>query len=105
MAVWGSGGDVLDLGVLETKQCEVCERERPFNIILQYRYWGLCWVFNLITSKKYMLLCEVCQRGWDLDTVQVEKALESVPIPLMRRFGILAGLGGLGTIIVLVALI
>lgn len=63
MIIWGSGGDVINLGTLETRRCEVCEKDRPFNLILQYRYWGLYWIFNFVTEKKYMLLCDVCQRG------------------------------------------
>jgi hypothetical protein len=46
MIVWGSGGDALNLGTLQTKRCDVCEKERPFNVILQYRYWGLYWIFS-----------------------------------------------------------
>jgi hypothetical protein len=104
MIVWGSGGDILNLGTLETSRCEVCEKDRPFNLILQYRYWGLYWIFNFVTEKKYMLLCDVCQRGWELESSKVEGVMKSVPIPFMRRFGflvliaIIVGLAILGSL-------
>lgn len=93
MIVWGSGGDVVNLGVVEVTHCDVCEKDRAFNLILCYRYWGLYWVFNVVTEKKYMLVCDVCQRGWELDSSRVEEAIKSVPIPFMRRFGLLVFIG------------
>ncbi|MBO0860803.1 MAG: hypothetical protein J2P21_20425 [Chloracidobacterium sp.] len=89
MIIWGRGGDVVNLGVLETRRCEVCEKDRPFNIILQYRYFGFYWVFNFVTQRKYLLLCSVCSRGWELDSAKVEPGLAKTPIPFMRRYGIL----------------
>lgn len=59
MIIWGSGGDTVNLGTQETKYCNTCEKERPFNLILQYRYWGFYWFFNCVTQKKYLLLCDV----------------------------------------------
>jgi hypothetical protein len=103
MIVWRSGGDTINLGTLETGYCKVCERERPFNLILQYRYWGLYWIFNFIAEKKYMLLCDVCQRGWELESREVENELKSVPIPFMRRYGFLVFIAIIG-IIILVSL-
>ena len=104
MIVWGYGGDVLNLGTLETRSCPTCEKDRPFNVFLQYRYWGLYWVFNVVTQKKYSLLCQVCQRGWELDKGKMPDALMKAPIPFMRQFGLLlliaivAGLGVLGAL-------
>ena len=88
MIVWGSGGNVLDLGAVETRKCEVCEKDRPFKVVLQYRYWGLYWIFNSVTEKKYLLLCDVCQRGWELDARKVEAAMSKSPIPFMHRGGL-----------------
>jgi hypothetical protein len=85
--IWGSGGDSVDLGVAEHRYCEVCERERPFKIILQYRYAHLYWLFSWITKKNYLLLCDICHRGWNLKATEVEKTLSQNPIPFMRRWG------------------
>ena len=88
MIVWGSAGDVLNLGPRESKECATCERSRPFDLMLQYRYGGLYWVFNFVMERKYMLLCSVCGRGWALDQRQIEKEVGAVPIPFMRRYGL-----------------
>jgi len=93
MIVWGSGGNVVNLGTVETRPCSTCEKDRPFNLIMRYRYFGLFWIFNTITEKKYYLLCDVCNRGWELENKRVEKTLKSVPIPWMNRYGILVLLG------------
>lgn len=101
MIVWGSGNDRVDLGTVEKRHCEVCERERPFSIILQYRYWGVYWVFNFVTAKQYLLACDVCGKGWELEAAKVESELDKVPVPFMRRYGLLSFAG----VIVLILLI
>src|SRR5262245_31970782 len=95
MIIWGTGGDVVNFGILETRQCDVCEKDRPFNIILQYRYFGFYWVFNFITKKKYLLLCDVCSRGWEIDASKLEPHLTNATIPFMRRYGILVLIGAI----------
>jgi hypothetical protein len=90
MIIWGSGGNVVPLGRHETRHCETCEKERLFNLVLRYRYWHLYWIFALVTQKKYLLVCEICQRGWELPSRTVEEAIGRVPIPFMRRYGFVA---------------
>jgi tetratricopeptide (TPR) repeat protein len=86
---WGSGENTVHLGTTEEKCCKVCEHDRPFNLILHYRYWGIYSIFNNVTQKNYMLVCDECQQENELDTREVEQTLESVPIPFMHRFGCL----------------
>jgi hypothetical protein len=85
--IWGSGGNSVDLGVTEHRHCEICERERPFATVLQYRYAHPYWIFSWITEKHYSLLCTICSRGWELNAREIEKALPNNPIPFMRRWG------------------
>jgi hypothetical protein len=85
--IWGSGGDSVNLGVSEHKHCQTCQQQRPFKTILQYRYAHLYWIFAWVTWKQYSLLCDICDRGWTLDTADVEKTLARHPIPFMRRWG------------------
>lgn len=87
MLIWGTGGDVKDLGNLTDKHCETCERERPFKLLVEYRTFGFYWIFNFLTHKKYWLLCEICHRGWELHKSEVESRLAAVPIPFMARYG------------------
>lgn len=95
MIVWGSGGDTVLCGTLGHELCPVCERERPQDLLLSYRYWGLYWVFNMVTKKEYYIACRVCQHGAALDTKLVERDLVTrSPIPFTRRFGLALLAGG-----------
>jgi hypothetical protein len=89
MIVWGSGGDAIKLGVLETRRCDTCEKERPFDLTLQYRYWALYWIFGMVTKKQYLLACDVCGRGRELEPSKIDPRFAAVPIPFMRRYGLL----------------
>lgn len=75
MIVWGSGGKMVDCGPVRSQHCAICEKERQFNLILEYRYWGVYWIFNFITEKHYLLLCNVCSRGRKLDSKEIESHL------------------------------
>ena len=94
MIVWGPGADSVDFGVAETRYCATCEKERLFRLVLNYRYWGFYWIFNRVTSKQYALVCDICERGWEVDAAEFEAHLGIVPIPFMRRYG-LAVFGGI----------
>ena len=86
MIIWGSGGGGVDLGEGETRPCPTCEKDRPFKVILQYKYAHLYYL-RWVTEKKYHLACDVCHRGWELKAEDVEAKLEKNPIPFMTRYG------------------
>jgi len=62
-------------------------------IRLQYEYDHVYYVFGLLRSRKYLLLCDVCSRGETLDRSEFERALERVPVPFMHRFGCVVFVG------------
>lgn len=99
MIIWGSGGGSADLGVIEQKLCATCEKERPFKLLLQYRYAHLYYL-RWVTSKTYHLVCDVCHRGWELETKKVESTLKENPIPFMTRYGWTFLVGFVGLIVV-----
>jgi hypothetical protein len=86
MIIWGSGSGAEDLGQVELRQCPTCEKERPFKLFLQYEYAHLYYL-RWVTEKKYYLACDICRRGWELDTKEVEAKFEKNPIPFMTRYG------------------
>lgn len=104
MIIWGSGGDVVNLGQVETRRCEICERDRPFSLMLRYRYAHLYYVFSWITEKKYLFLCSICSRGWELDSKKIEANLGKMPIPFVRRYGALVGLAAVACVILIMAM-
>ena len=87
MLIWGSRGETVDFGEAGKRHCKVCEKERPFHIILQYRYSHIWYIFGSVDKKKYLYLCDICNRGWELDCEKVEQEFESNPIPFMSRHG------------------
>jgi hypothetical protein len=97
MIFWGSNGENLDLGKVKEEQCDVCEKKRPYHLYLSYRWWHLYWIFGVLTKVKYMLLCEVCNRGWEIDKKDLAELHKKAPIPFWRRYGLLS----FGVIIVL----
>lgn len=86
MIIWGSGGDSADLGQIETCYCPTCEKERPFKLFLFYKYEHLYYC-RWVSEKKYHLACDICRRGRELNTKEVEAKLKKNPIPFMTRFG------------------
>ncbi|WP_156116788.1 hypothetical protein [Massilia sp. 9096] len=86
MIIWGSGSGGADLGTTQTQHCATCERERPFNIFLQYKYAHLYYL-RWVTKKTYHLASDVCRRGSELPAGPVEANLGKNPIPFMTRFG------------------
>ena len=73
----------------------------PFDLIMQYRYGGLYWVFNFVMEKKYLLLCQACGRGWELQPSAVEGRIKAPSIPFMRRYGLASLAGVIGFFILL----
>ncbi len=104
MIVWGSKQEVAVLGANEHKHCPVCERERAFLVQLHYKVRHIWYIFKWVSSKQYVKVCEVCQRGETLATKAVEEALGKPPIPFMSRWGwvflvaLIAGIGVYGSI-------
>jgi hypothetical protein len=94
MFVWGAKGEVVNLGTQATRHCPTCEKERPFQLMLQYTARHFWYMFKWVTGKQYGLVCEVCHRGDKLDAKAVEAKLKKSPIPFGTRWSwaFLAGL-------------
>jgi hypothetical protein len=86
MIIWGSGGGETNLAPTEHRHCETCEKERPFQLLLHYRYAHV-YFFRWVTERKYHFVCEICRRGWQLEADDIKPTLDSDPIPFMTRFG------------------
>ena len=89
MIIWGKGGDLINLGLIEVRGCPVCKGEFPFYLMLSYQYNHLYWIFGYVSKKEYMAVCANCKNGVVLDAPEVESHLAKVPIPFMRRYGCL----------------
>jgi hypothetical protein len=87
MIIWGSKGEAVNLGPQASRHCPTCEKERPFHVMLQYTVRHFWYVFKWVTGKQYALVCDVCQRGSQLDAKAVESKLAKSPIPFGTRWG------------------
>ncbi len=105
MLIWGTGGDCKNLGIVSHRHCETCEKSRPFDLVLEYRYWGLYWIFNFIVKKNYFVLCDICQRGWELHETEVEKRILNPPLPFMQRYGLAVFLGAFISLIAIAQIV
>lgn len=86
MIVWGSKGEVSVLEANEHKHCPVCEKERTFLVQLHYKVNHIWYLFKWVTSKQYVKVCEVCQRGEKLAASAVEAKFGKPAIPFMARW-------------------
>jgi hypothetical protein len=86
MLIWGSRSKNVELGVVATQPCGTCEKERPFKLVLDYRYGHLWYLFRLVLEKNYAIVCEVCRRGWRVDAAKAEAGLGRNPIPFATRW-------------------
>ena len=74
--------------------CQKCDEEKPFSIFLQYKVFGLFWIFLTSWSKLYTYCCNVCGKGWELQGEAKAEAEDAVsrlgksPIPFLHRFGL-----------------
>lgn len=81
----------LDLGPVHPQDCEVCNCEQPFRLVLSYRYERMWIIFGNLRGRSYLLVCDVCQTAY---RVPVETALrlaklDREPIPFSHRYGCL----------------
>ena len=86
MLIWGSAGESKNLGFIESGHCQTCERTKPFNLVLHYRYAHIWYIFQWVSKKQYYKLCGTCQHGFELDNKKVEAHLTQNPISLYKRF-------------------
>ncbi len=98
MIIWGSGGGASDVAPIEHRHCQTCENERPFQLLLHYRYAHV-YFFRWVTERKYHFVCEICRRGWELKASDIEPTLERDPIPFMTRRGWMFPVGVLALLI------
>jgi hypothetical protein len=99
---WGSRGHTLNLGPYGTKPCAACQADRPFSVMLQYKYqYVLDPALSMVSERRYSVACDTCGQGWSLDTKIMERELKKNPIPWQHRYGLAVG----GIAIAIVALL
>jgi hypothetical protein len=101
MIIWSRKSHRIALGQSELHFCQTCGQQREFQLTLTYMEWCLYWLFGIVTSRHYQMLCAACRKGWKLDHQKVEPFLSKPVIPFMQRFGLFTLIGGLALLIAL----
>lgn len=93
MALYPSSGppQERDLGPIHPQDCEVCQREQPFRLVLSYRYERVGLLFGNLRGRSYLLVCDVCQTAYRVsrDIALRLANLDREPIPFLHRYGCL----------------
>lgn len=79
------------MGPVHPQDCEVCQCEQPFRLVLSYRYERVWKVFGNLRGRSYVLVCDVCKTAYRVprDTALRLAKLDREPIPFLHRYGCL----------------
>jgi hypothetical protein len=83
---WGT--EHVDAGKVEVKDCDRCGGKKPFHYLVEYSYAGLFWIFNFLTSKRHLVVCDTCKTGREVQPEEYPHHAQNARVPFMRRFGI-----------------
>lgn len=98
MIFYGWKTKSIPLSELGTQSCPRCSANRPFRAFLKYTNFHLYWIFGVVTSRKYLAACTVCNQGVVLDKNRLAPTANEDPIPFMEKWG-------LGVFVAIIALI
>jgi hypothetical protein len=90
---WKDKIGTVNLGTIDSRHCEHCGTERPFNAHLAYRSRLFYGLFGYIEGRQYQCLCNVCQRGWVMETHEAGALGDDPPIPFLHRHGAVLAFG------------
>ena len=89
MIIWGSKGNIIDLGSITKHYCPICEKQTNYHVSVVYRYGHIFWIPLFKWSTKYYLTCDICERGIELKKEDIDPYLIQNPIPWMPSGGLL----------------
>ncbi len=94
MLVWGSGGGYAPIGAAGTGQCANCNAVRAFHYGINYRYAHIWYVLKWVTSRTYVRLCSVCDKGTDVPKAEALAGGVKPRLPGLPRWawGVVAAL-------------
>jgi len=72
--------------------------------VLSYSYFKLYWIFGVVTGRRYLAACSICNQGTLIDKNQLPFSPTTVTIPFMDQWG-LAILGGILGLVIAAAML
>jgi hypothetical protein len=92
------GSDSYTVSNIESNYCSMCEKVRPFDAEIYYKYYGILW-FCFIARKTVHKICNICHRGGETTDPLIKQLLiEKAKFPFWNQYGwvVLCGLIFLG---------
>jgi hypothetical protein len=94
MIDWGIDTRVVALGPHPPRRCTLCDRERPFALVLTYRVFRILYVIRFSYDRVYTSECVQCGGSvMELHEDEVLPALRGHPVRFLDRFGGFAAVG------------
>ena len=91
MIIFGTRGKIIPLASLGEKKCEHCNNKTEFYLVVSFRYFHIFWIPLFITTRSYHTACSICEYGYEIDNVEIDKIISkeeiSSPIPWIYKFG------------------
>ena len=78
MIIFGAGKKSIDCNISHNLYCPTCLAFKDFDLLANYEYFHLYFIFRIALTKKYFLVCRRCNNGWEHDAQSVESKLELV---------------------------
>jgi predicted nucleic-acid-binding Zn-ribbon protein len=91
MIFYGWGRKSVTLANIGNATCSHCGDVRPFQVLINYTYMHLYWIFGAVLRRKYMVVCSNCSHGFFIDKKQVNESIPKTvpnPIPFMQQWGL-----------------
>jgi zinc-ribbon family len=91
MIFYGWGRKSVPMANIGNATCSHCGQVRAFQVLVNYTYMHLYWIFGAVLRRKYMVACSTCSYGFSIDKKQVTETVPSTvpnPIPFMQQWGL-----------------
>ncbi|MGA3346096.1 MAG: hypothetical protein ABSC76_14635 [Terracidiphilus sp.] len=104
MILYGWKTTTVPLAELGTLPCTRCGTSRPFHALLRYKEFHLYWIFGIVTSRKLLAACAVCNQGTAMEKQMLPPTVDQDPVPFMQKWGLGVFLGIVALIIAVAAI-
>lgn len=85
--IWGNDGDRIKVDNAGYHKCDNCNNNADFSAVVDYHYFHLWYIISFITSRKYAVVCDICNHGHYIDKTEFKNNYKAPKIPFMRRTG------------------
>ena len=77
MYFFGWGHRTIPLGSAGSHECHVCQARGLVQVVVEYRYFHLLWVFGPILSRRYHLTCPRCGTEYEVRSARLSRVVRA----------------------------